>query len=144
MARPTKYDETRAKKICDLLRSGGTRKAAAGSAGVEYLTFLRWLGRYDSFVTDVSRAESDAESICAATFQKAALAGDWKAAESWLKRRRREEWGDNISLTTKNDDDLLNEAEAIVERQRASRSSGSDTPGANALTDTDEETLQPA
>jgi hypothetical protein len=23
---------------------------------------------------------------------------DWKAAESWLKRRRRQEWGDNVSV----------------------------------------------
>ncbi len=26
--------------------------------------------------------------------------GDWRAAECWLKRRRRDEWGDNVSLAS--------------------------------------------
>jgi hypothetical protein len=97
MARPTKFDEARSKRICDLLRAGGTRKAAAACAGVSFMSFLRWQKRYESFVTDVSRAEADAENIHAATFQKAALSGDWRASESWLKRRRPEEWGTDTS-----------------------------------------------
>jgi hypothetical protein len=33
--------------------------------------------------------------------------GDWRAAESWLKRRRRAEWGDSLDLRKLDDDTIL-------------------------------------
>ena len=32
---------------------------------------------------------------------------DWRAAETWLKRRRRDEWGDNLSLSRLSDEDVI-------------------------------------
>lgn len=133
MARPTKYEDVRADKICGLLRAGCTRKASAESSGITYQTFLRWLETNVSFVTSVSRAEADAENIMAAVIQKAATKGDdWRAAESWLKRRRRDEWGDALNLTNKSDYDLLSAAAEIFKRAGQGDPGGSDParPGA--------------
>lgn len=131
MARPTKYDEPRAEKICALLRAGCTRKSSAASAGIDFQTFLNWTRRYESFSTNVTRAEADAENIYAAVIQKAATGAipDWRAAETWLKRRRRDEWGDNVAVSLPNleefDDDELDRIAAGEPIERVSASSRS-------------------
>ena len=96
MGRPTKYDDERAKKICDLLRAGNTRKTSAEAGGIDFQTFLNWEKGNSVFSTIVTRAEAEAEALHVTTIMKAAREGDWRASESWLKRRRRSEWGDAI------------------------------------------------
>lgn len=123
MARPSKFTPERAKTICDNLRNGCTRKAAVGAAHVDFVTFLNWLNRYSSFSTDVTRAEDEAEKRFAGVLALAASPHDvvetvtttdangvtktvetrrrefdWRAAESWLKRRRRADWGDTLDI----------------------------------------------
>ena len=76
--------------------------AAAESLGIGYETFRRWMSDYEEFWGAVTRAEAEAEAMFTAVIAKAARGtdkepGDWRAAESWLKRRRRVEWGDNIT-----------------------------------------------
>ena len=105
MARPTKYSDGIAKGICDALQVGATRTAASGSVGITRETFLQWVERYPLFSDAVTRAEAKAELRFTTTLAKAAQGsedtpGDWRAAEAWLKRRRREEWGDNIAVRT--------------------------------------------
>ena len=109
MGRPTKYNEPRAKIILDLLRDGCTRRAAYGSANVDAATFARWQKVYPEFAEGVTRAEADAEARFTQSLYKAATGydSDWRAAEAWLKRRRRDEWGDNINLNRLSDDDLI-------------------------------------
>lgn len=123
MARPTKYTEDRAKLIIKLLGDGCTRRAAYGSAGIDAATFARWLERFADFAESVTRAEAEAEALFTKTIFKAASAydADWRAAEAWLKRRRRDEWGDNLSLNRLSDADLIALATGGVP--------GTDTPG---------------
>ena len=102
MARPTKYSAAMRNAICNQLKTGCTRTAAAESLGIGYETFRRWMSDYEEFWGAVTRAEAEAEAMFTATIAQAAKGtekepGDWRAAESWLKRRRRAEWGDNIT-----------------------------------------------
>ena len=109
MGRPTKYNEARAKVVIDLLNDGCTRTAAYGSAGISKPTFLSWLGKYPDFLAEVTRAEADAEARFTKSIYKAATGydADWRAAESWLKRRRRDEWVDHLSLSRLSDEDVI-------------------------------------
>lgn len=116
MARPTKYNELKARQITDRLRCAGcNRKDAAGSVGVSEDTFARWLARYADFADQVALAESCA-AVRMTTLVTQAATTEWKAALEWLKRRRREEWGDSLNLTKKSDADLIREAGEILKR----------------------------
>ena len=101
MARPTKRTPETEAKICNALRAGASRKDAAGAAGVDEKTFYNWL-HFSSF----SSAVLEAESACATRmsvrlYQEATKDnGDWRASLEWLKRRRREEWGDRKDITS--------------------------------------------
>ena len=99
MGRPTKYDPKRVKTICQCLAEGSTRMASYQTAGIHQDTFLDWLRRYPDFFDSVMAAEAAAENLMVASVRKAAVGGDWRAAESWLKRRRRDDWGDNEKVT---------------------------------------------
>lgn len=110
MARPTKYSDAIANAICDTLQVGGTRTAAVGIAGITYETFLNWIERNLDFRSAVTRAEAEAEMRYTEAIAKAAKGtedspGDWRAAEAWLKRRRREDWGDAIKQEVSGDAD---------------------------------------
>jgi len=104
--RPTKYTKPRIDAILNVLKMGATRLAAAEGNGIDYDTFRRWLTNYTDFYAAVTQAESQAELLFTSVLYKAGkgtaeIPGDWRAAESWLKRRRRHEWSDN--LTVRND-----------------------------------------
>ena len=112
MARPSKYNEGLAKAITDALKAGSTRMAAAEYVGVNYETFRRWMNDNIDFYALVTRAESEAEVMFTSTLAKAArgtstVPGDWRAAESWLKRRRRGEWGDSIDIRKLDDETII-------------------------------------
>jgi hypothetical protein len=100
---PTKYSRAKQEAICRLLKSGCTRMAAAEASGIAYETFRRWMADNVDFYGAVTRAEYEAEAMFTAVIAKHAVGAgkiesDWRAAESWLKRRRRAEWGDNVSV----------------------------------------------
>lgn len=120
MARPTKYDDAKANQIATLLRSGCTRKDAVGSVSIDYHTFLNWLERNSSFSSLVGSAESFA-AVKMTTILTKAAEQDAKYALEWLKRRRRDEWGDNLNLSRMSDADLIALAAGSVP--------GNDTPG---------------
>ena len=97
MPRPTKYDDKKAAQIATLLRSGCTRRDAIGSVNISYPTFYTWLKNNLDFFQLVEAAEC----FCAVrmtTLIIQAADTDPKYALEWLKRRRRDEWGDNVNV----------------------------------------------
>jgi hypothetical protein len=101
VARPTKYTPERVKAITDALVSGSTRTAACGNGDITLETLADWMSRYPEFSVTVTRAEAKAElrftnTLAAAAAGTDEVPGDWRAAESWLKRRRRDDWGDTV------------------------------------------------
>lgn len=102
MARPSALTDEISKQICDSLKLGATKKASAESAGIDYATFNNWMkrgavekrGKFVKFFKAVGHAEAFCFRNMAATIAKAAADGDWRAAETFLKRRDPENWGD--------------------------------------------------
>lgn len=106
MARPDKLTPEAHKAIIDALSIGCTRKDSAESAGISYVTFLNWLetgqaskrGRFFEFLNAVTIAEAEARKKYTSTIARAAADGDWRAAETFLKRRDPENWGDRSKV----------------------------------------------
>ena len=87
------------KKVTDFLAEGCTRRAACGASNISQDSFARYLKLSADFADAVAQAEAEAETKFTKSIWKSATGydSDWRAAESWLKRRRREEWGDNVA-----------------------------------------------
>lgn len=123
--RPTAFTPERVAKILKGLREGLTRRAAAGQGGITYETFNTWLKQDDKliFLCQVEEAEQYAEAKFTASLKKAAwgqkvtvtktttkadgsqivtketrMEYDWRAAAEWLKRRRRDDWSEPLSV----------------------------------------------
>lgn len=121
--RPGKFTPERVKAILEALRAGCTRTAAAAKGEIDLDTLARWCKANTEFCGDCTRAEADAEARFTLVMAQAASPHevretttttnpdgttktvttvrrefDWRAAESWLKRRRRGEWGDNVNI----------------------------------------------
>jgi transposase len=115
MARKTKLDAVRQKKIVEALRDGNFVTTAANLAGVDDDTVHRWVKRgreeaaegqqtiYTRFVEDFDRATAEAESTHVAVLKAAARDGEWRASSWWLERRFPDRWGDRqrIDLNAK-------------------------------------------
>lgn len=87
-------------RIFDMVRNGASFKDAAEAAGIHEDTLHLWRRKYTDFSDAITRADAECAALMAATIVKAAP-GDWRAAESWLKRRRRDEWSERTELTGK-------------------------------------------
>ena len=105
MARPTKFIPEITDTILKALQIGATYKDAAEAAGVDYMTFRTWIERgqagkkpFNEFFEAVRKAEAQARLNYLTTIAQAASKGDWKAAEAFLKRRDRANWGDNVDV----------------------------------------------
>lgn len=131
MARPAKYTPERREAILAGLRAGLTRTAACARVDVHVTQLERWCERFASFATEVAHAEAEAESQYTAIIAQAARPHDvtetttttgpngelvktvvrrefdWRAALEWLKRRRRDEWGDSIDVRKLPDDTVV-------------------------------------
>ena len=94
--RPTKRTPETEAKILNALRIGASRRDSCEANGVDYITFSHWLTQFKQFRQSVEQAESHcAVRMSARIFDEATKAdGDPKYALEWLKRRRKEEWGD--------------------------------------------------
>ena len=99
MARPTKFTDRVCAKILEGLQAGLTRSAATGRAGVHPAQIGRWCADNPGFATNCDIAEAEAEARFTAIITNAAQNGDPKMALEWLKRRRRDDWGDNERVT---------------------------------------------
>lgn len=135
--RKSKYTPETVKKILDALKVGATRRAASGAAGINEDTLCLWVKQYSDFSDSVTRAEDEAEARFTSILAKAANPHevmetvttegpdgtttrttikrefDWRAAESWLKRRRRFDWGDRVDFGKYSDEELIAEAEKL-------------------------------
>jgi hypothetical protein len=108
MARPTKFTPEVTETILKAIQIGATYKDASEAAGVDYTTFQGWMtkgqqqarGEFSTFFKAVRKAEAQARLNYLTTIAQAAAKGDWKAAEAYLKRRDRANWGDNVDVTT--------------------------------------------
>lgn len=98
--RPTKRTPATERKILAALKAGSTRKDAAASAGIHYDTFNEWMKEFPEFSVSVEGAEAEIANAAASRIMQEIKKpdGDWRAAESYLKRRRGEEWGDRQKL----------------------------------------------
>jgi transposase-like protein len=108
MARPSKFTPEVTETIIKALQIGATYKDAAEAAGVDYDTYNEWIkagkaaksGKFFEFSELVKRTEAQARLNYLSTIAQAAAKGDWKAAEAYLKRRDRANWGDAVDVTT--------------------------------------------
>ena len=108
MARPSKFTPEVTETIIKALQIGATYKDAAEAAGVDYDTYNEWIkagkaaksGKFSEFSELVKRTEAQARLNYLSTIAQAAAKGDWKAAEAFLKRRDRANWGDGIDVTS--------------------------------------------
>ena len=111
MARPSKFTPEVTETIIKALQIGATYKDAAEAAGVDYDTYNNWIqegktaksGKFFEFFGAVRKAEAQARLNYLSTIAQAAAKGDWKAAEAFLKRRDRANWGDTVDVTTGGD-----------------------------------------
>ena len=111
MARPSKFTPEITETIIKALQIGATYKDAAEAAGVDYDTYNEWIkagkaaksGRFYEFSEAVRKSEAQARLNYLSTIAQAAAKGDWKAAEAFLKRRDRANWGDTVDVTTGGD-----------------------------------------
>ena len=91
-------------ELCTLLEAGNTMVCAARCCHVPVSSIMDWMARgrnnespFSGFLEAVEaaqgRAEEEAVAALTASY-KGKHDGDWKAAESWLKRRNHKDWGD--------------------------------------------------
>lgn len=55
-------------------------------------------GRFALFASDLDKAEARAEVRFVAAIAQAAAAGEWRAAETWLKRKAPERWREELTM----------------------------------------------
>lgn len=110
MARPTKLDAQRQKKIVELIRAGNYQETAARAAGVSPSSFYAWMAIGEEashktarlnakdkacleFSEAVKAAKAEAEARAVAIINKAAMDGTWQAAAWYLERTASERFG---------------------------------------------------
>ena len=106
--RPTKLHPEIKDALYESISNGAVFRDAAEGAGVSYQTFLNWMdkgeksrsGIFRDFFDSMRKAEAVARLRFTSTIAQAAAKGDWKAAMEFLKRRDRDNWGDNVDVTS--------------------------------------------
>ena len=139
MGRPTKLTPRVQRRIIVAIGAGNAEETAAEYAGIAPSTFFQWMkqGRTApkgspkaEFLEAVSRARVEAEVRHVTVIQQAVSAGDWRAAQFWLERRRNDRWGkrENIEITIRREaerlaketgldvEEIMAEAERLVKR----------------------------
>jgi hypothetical protein len=141
-----RYSDAVRKKLLTGLRTGMTRAAAAGFAGVARETFYDWIDKDpEGFGREVKIAEDYAEARYTSTISSSLRAqGEGvrlRAAEFWLDRRRPEAWREKSSIeitlppevqeASRSDDELRDEIRRVGEElvRRGSARTGSRASG---------------
>lgn len=131
--RPSKYTPEREKRILEALAGGVSRKTAAEYGGIDEVTLIRWMQRYENFASAVIATESRVEVSAVVSVRQAWMNGDWRAAMEWLKRRRSTEWSETHRIEIVNsvremaraagadEDQAVAEAEQYLKELRGSR-----------------------
>ena len=104
MARPTKYDDLRAKRIVDALKDGHSFAGAARAGGITENTLADWRQRgadgepeFSGFLRRVEEASQEAEARAVKVIKACMLQSDdlklaHDAAWKWLRTRHPLEW----------------------------------------------------
>ena len=107
MARPSKLTKATQELICEAIESGATYNDASAIAGITYSTFNDWMkqgreatktNKFSKFSEAVALSNAKVRISMAAVIRDEAKKGDWRAAESFLKRRDPENWGDKQAV----------------------------------------------
>lgn len=102
MGRKTKLNEDTQARIVEAIRAGNYLDTAARYAGIDPVTFFRWMERgaredaeplYAEFREAVEEAKASAEVRAVLRIQQAANDGTWQAAAWWLERTRPKKFG---------------------------------------------------
>lgn len=113
MARPTKLNEERHKRLCDLVRAGNWLESAAAMAGVSSAVVRDWCRRgereaekgmdtiYTRFAADFELARAASEGHLVMRIVQAA-SKDWKAAAWLLSRKNPGRFGDKVTNRNEN------------------------------------------
>lgn len=96
VGRHSKRSPEREQAILNALRVGNTRRASAAAAGVSKDLFYQWL-QDSTFLDAVEHAEAEAELRFLGQVAKHAATSP-QAAQWWLERRRREEYGQRTGV----------------------------------------------
>lgn len=98
-----KYSDAVRKKVIAGLKTGMTRVAASGWAGIARTTLFDWIEKDEAFREAVLEAEAFAEARYTATIS--ALTGTatppatrFRASAFWLERRRPQEWRERTTV----------------------------------------------
>lgn len=111
MGRPSKLTPEIQEEIVKAITLGATYVDAAGSVGIDYDTFNRWMirgrksskGAYHEFCGAVTKAMHKARFNYTKVITRAAQEGDWHAALEYLKRHDPDNWGDKQTTTIAGD-----------------------------------------
>lgn len=128
MARETKLDDLRSKRICDALRKGHSFAAAARAGGIDESTLHDWRKRgrdgeepYSEFSKRVDAADQEAEDRAVTVLQNAMGGEDMRLAADtawkWLARRRPAQWQEQKGeepLTAEEAERLVAEAAQLI------------------------------
>ncbi len=94
-------DVTRAESEAEALYTAAVQKAAFGyDAGTTTRHTKTIVKTKKTTLPDGSIVEEPVLLTVVSETQYIAQEFDWRAAESWLKRRRKEEWGDSADITS--------------------------------------------
>jgi hypothetical protein len=131
-----KLDAEKIRLIAQVTRTGGTREAAAGVAGVHCASLFRWLARgqaladtprgqlseWDRLLVDLSDAVAAAAPVLEVKLLKSwmtAAASDWRASSTLLSRRFPRRWSEHRSVTVDGRDaEILELLEATFADER--------------------------
>lgn len=101
--RPSKLTDETQKIIVDRLVRGNFQNEASAGAGIDAVTFCRWMEkgqrdepqfeRYRQFRQAVIVANAECQDVQLTRINRAASIGTWQAAAWILERRFPEEWG---------------------------------------------------
>ena len=126
--RPTTYTIAAENAICEALRAGNTRKAAAEYAGISYDTLRYWELTIPIFASAIKKAAAEHEVFCVATIRDA-MPAHWQAAAWWLERSRPNDYGSNLTLRADKAVDAILTALLTGDAPEGSRDTGEDADG---------------
>lgn len=115
--RPSKFTPVIREAILAALHLGNTRTCAAEAAGIDHGTLSTWCTRYPEFLTQIKKAEAEAQQRAVKVITDAAPTS-WQAAAWMLERRHPNEWGkvDRVEVTIREHaEKLANELGVSVE-----------------------------